>query len=130
MQEGGRRAKAGQSVRLLDIPVSRKYGAWDNLHGMPTAAAFSDAVKRAAATHYGHAGRAFLERLTRDDRDFCALLDRIKSLPAFALEGGEGQDKRAAGRFALLALAGEVATEYGITDQDIAAEIRSVRQEP
>jgi hypothetical protein len=36
-------------------------------------------------------------------------------LPVLSGEGGEGQDKRAAGRFALLALAGEVATEYGIT---------------
>jgi putative DNA primase/helicase len=43
------------------------------------------------------------------------LLETVKALPHFAADGGEGQDKRAAGRFALLALAGEVATEYGIT---------------
>ena len=36
-------------------------------------------------------------------------------MPLLSADGGEGQDKRAAGRFALLALAGEVATEYGIT---------------
>ena len=66
-------------------------------------------------THHGHSGRAFLEKLTRDERDFCALLERLKAASVFSAEGGEGQDKRAAGRFALLALAGEVATEYGIT---------------
>ena len=115
MQEGGHKAKAGQGVRLLDIPAVRSFGAWDNLHGLPSGTAFSDAIKRAAATHHGHAGRAFLEKLTRDGRDFCDLLERIKALPEFSAEGGEGQDKRAAGRFALLALAGEVATEYGIT---------------
>ncbi|MDP2834120.1 MAG: DUF927 domain-containing protein [Pseudomonadota bacterium] len=115
MQEVGHRAKAGQSVRLLDIPASRTFGAWDTLHGMASGTAFSDAIKRAAATHHGHAGRALLERLTRDTRDFCALLERIKDLPHFAADGGEGQDKRAAGRFALFALAGEVATEYGLT---------------
>lgn len=115
MQEGGHRAKAGQAVRLLDIPAARVFGAWDDLHGLPSGTAFSDAIKRAAVTHYGHAGRAFLEKLTRDGRDLCAMLERIKALAEFSAEGGEGQDKRAAGRFALLALAGEVATEYGLT---------------
>lgn len=115
MLEGGHRAKAGQAVRLLDIAAARTFGAWDNLHGLPSGTAFSDAIKRASVTHHGHAGRAFLEKLTRDNRDFCALLERIKGLPELSAEGGEGQDRRAAGRFALLALAGEVATEYGIT---------------
>jgi putative DNA primase/helicase len=36
-------------------------------------------------------------------------------LPDFNRHDFEGQDKRAAGRFALLALAGELATEYGMT---------------
>lgn len=115
MAEGGQRAKAGQSVRLLDVPAARRYGAWDTLHGFPNGPALSDAIKRTAATHYGHAGRAYLERLTRDPRDFAEMLERIKGLPQFAADGGEGQDKRAAARFALLALAGELATEYGIT---------------
>ncbi|MDD5037148.1 MAG: DUF927 domain-containing protein [Methylococcaceae bacterium] len=115
MAEGGQRAKAGQSVRLLDIPSARAFGAWDSLHGCSSGTSFSDAIKRAAATHYGHAGRAFLEKLTRDGRDFCTLLERIKGLTEFFAEGGEGQEKRAAGRLALLALAGEVATEYGLT---------------
>lgn len=115
MAEGGHRAKAGQTVRLLDIPVERTYGAFDNLHGFPSGAAFSDAIKRAATIHHGHAGRSFLEKLTREGRDLCGYLETIKGFAGFQAEGGEGQDKRAAGRFALLALAGELATEYGIT---------------
>ncbi len=115
MQEGGHRAKAGQAVRLLDIPAARKYGAWDDLHGLPSGTAFSDAIKLASVTHYGHAGRAFLEKLTRDKRDFCEYLERFKSLPGLSADDAEGQAKRAAGRFAMLALAGEVASEYGIT---------------
>ncbi|MGK2915799.1 MAG: DUF927 domain-containing protein [Porticoccaceae bacterium] len=115
MMEGGYRAKAGQSVRLLDVPAARRFGAWDDLHGLPNGAAFADAIRRAAVVHHGHAGRAFLEKLTRDPRDFCEWLERFKGLPEFSADGGEGQDKRTAGRFALLALAGELATEYGIT---------------
>lgn len=115
MSEGGYRAKAGQSVRLLDIPVARQFGAWDNLHGAESPAAFSDALKRSALKHHGHAGRAFLEKLTRDTADYCAELDKIKALPLFATDGTDGQPKRAAARFALAGMAGELATEYGIT---------------
>lgn len=115
MAEGGFRAKAGQSVRLLDIPAERSFGAWDNLRGLPNGAAFSDAIRRAAVTHHGHAGRAFLEKLTRDKRDFCEYLEAFKTMPGLAADDGEGQIKRAAGRFALMAMAGELAIEYGIT---------------
>lgn len=115
MQEGGHRTKAGQSVRLLDIPASRRFGCFDDLHGMATGTALSDAIKRAATLHHGRAGRAFLERLAHDDSDMAAMLEKLKALPAFNPPEAEGQDKRAASRFALLALAGELATEYGIT---------------
>jgi putative DNA primase/helicase len=115
MGEAGHRIKAGQSVRLLDIPAARTFGAWDNLHGFPTGNAMSDALKRAAVTHYGHAGRAFLHKLTRDNRDFAETLNTVKNLRMFSADDGEGQDRRAAARFAALALAGELATEYGLT---------------
>ena len=115
MLEGGMRPKAGQQVRLLDLPIRRRHGAWDELHGQSDGRAFSDALKAAAATHCGHAGRLFLNRLTMDDRDFGARLEEIKTQPAFSPAGAEGQERRAAARFALIALAGELATEYGVT---------------
>jgi putative DNA primase/helicase len=115
-------------MRLLDIPAARKFGAWDDLHGIATGTAFSDSIKRTAGTHHGHAGRAFLEKLTRDPQDFCELLERIKVLPAFSADCGEGQDKRAAGRFALLALAGEAATDYGITGWPEGAAIEAAAE--
>jgi len=121
MQEGGHRAKAGQSMRLLDIPAAQAYGAWDVLHGATSPAAFSDAIKRAAAQHHGQAGRAFLEKLTFDASDLCAMLEEVKAAPMFATDGTEGQDKRAAARFALIGLAGELATEYGVTGWPVGA---------
>jgi putative DNA primase/helicase len=115
MQEAGQQVKAGQSMRLLDVPAAQTYGAWGDLHDVVSPAAFSDAIKRSAGLHYGHAGRAFLEKLTFDTSDYCVELDKLKALPLFATDGSEGQDKRAAGRFALIGLAGELATEYGLT---------------
>ena len=113
MADDGYRAKAGQSVRLLDIPAARKHGAFDNLHGLQNGAAFADAIRQAAITHHGHAGRAFLDKLTRDTQNFADQLERFKALQEFL--ANDGQEKRAAGRFALLALSGELATDYGIT---------------
>ena len=121
MQEGGHRAKAGQSMRLLDIPAAQAYGAWDALHGASSPAAFSDAIKRTAAQHHGQAGRAFLEKLTFDASDLCAMLEEVKAAPMFATDGTEGQDKRAAARFALIGLAGELATDYGVTGWPVGA---------
>lgn len=125
MAEGGHRAKAGQSMRLLDIPAAQTFGAWDNLHGATSPAAFSDAIKRTAAQHHGHAGRAFLEKLTFDTADYCAELDKIKALPLFATDGTEGQDKRAAARFALIGLAGELATQYGVTGWPVGDAVKA-----
>jgi len=51
---------------------------WDDLHGFKDGTTLSDAVVAAAETHYGHAGRAFLEKLTRDKRDWQAHYDAFK----------------------------------------------------
>jgi len=115
MADGGFVIKAGQSVRLIDVPAMRKSGAWNNLHGFESGAAFSDAIKKAADAHHGKVGRAFLERLTRDKQNFSERLEQIKYLPLFAAKSDGGQEQRVAGRFAVIALAGEVATEYGLT---------------
>jgi len=116
MMEGGKRAKAGQQVRLVDLHVMGKYGAWDELHGQPSPAQFSDALKSASANHHGHAGRAFLEKLTRDERDFGPLLEAVRGSQLFPCDPDDGQAKRVAARFAMIGMAGELATEYGLTD--------------
>ena len=108
-------------MRLLDIPAAQTYGAWDALHDATSPAAFSDAIKRAAAQHHGQAGRAFLEKLTFDKSDLCAMLEEVKAASMFATDGTEGQDKRAAARFALIGLAGELATDYGVTGWPVGA---------
>ncbi|WP_406626078.1 DUF927 domain-containing protein [Acidovorax sp. SDU_ACID1] len=114
MAEGGHRIKAGQIVRLLDVPAQRQHGAWDELHGHASGAALSDALRAASKANYGHAGRQFLRALTSDaETDIATALEIMKALDGFQAQ--DGQDKRAAARFSLLALAGELATSYGVT---------------
>ena len=43
----------------------------------------SDAIVRASDTRYGHAGKAFLEQLTRDQRDWEAQYTAFKRAPEF-----------------------------------------------
>jgi putative DNA primase/helicase len=113
MAVGGYKAKAGQAVRIVDLPAERRSGCFDALHGCETGASFANQLKNLAATHYGHAGREYLEKLTSDKTDLCKAYGGFKALPTFAAD--DGQDARVAARFALYALAGKLATEYGIT---------------
>ncbi|MFW3615529.1 DUF927 domain-containing protein [Billgrantia antri] len=114
LSEAGKTTKAGQDARLLDIPATgRRYGAFDDPQGMAPSD-FANAIKSATAEHYGHAGIAFIEHLLRCDQDLPRLYHAIMQDPAFSSES-DGVASRAAGAFGLLAMAGELATEAGIT---------------
>lgn len=112
----GHRIQAGQTVRLIDVMAERRkgYGAWDNLHGKSDAQQCSDSIKAAAYEHHGHPGRVFVERLGEDTTNLVEMLEGIRRLPGF-VRNGDGQLQRVVAHFALLALAGELATLYGIT---------------
>lgn len=95
--------------------MQRPYGAWDCLHQYASGPAFSDAIKRAVSANYGTAGRAFLEKLTREQSDLAPALEDIKNKLLAQVRTNDGQPTRAAARLAVVALAGELATAYGIT---------------
>jgi putative DNA primase/helicase len=115
MAESGQIEKAGQTVRLVDVPANRTFGAWDNLHEHATGTEMSDALNHAAQRHHGIAGRIFVDRLAEDIPSLSQLYEELKASPAFAKAAGNGQQKRVAARFALLAFAGELATAFGLT---------------
>ena len=117
MSEGGKRAKAGQEVRLLDVPATaRAHGLFDTLHGHPDGRSFADTLKQETGKHYGHAGVAFVQALVNENRDLPALYAKACAIPGFTSR--DGVEGRAAAVFALLGLAGELATEYDITGWD------------
>lgn len=109
-------------MRLLQIPVFGKYGAFDNLHEHVNGKAFADAVSRAASQYFGTAGIAYLERLTAavnaGDDIGAAVVAITRQIAEDNLSPQEG---RAAAAFALVATAGELATDYGITSCQLAA---------
>ena len=64
----GRKARAGQLVRLLDVPAERGegFGVFDNGGPDGDASALAKTIKLAATKAYGTAGPAFVRRLIAD----------------------------------------------------------------
>ncbi|KZZ34331.1 DUF927 domain-containing protein [Oleiphilus sp. HI0086] len=59
----GSNARAGVSMRLLNITCSREYGAFDQLHEHQSGRRFSDNLRQNCNQNYGFAGPEFITRL-------------------------------------------------------------------
>ena len=111
-EDGRGRVMAGQQVRVVDIPADAGagYGVFESIHGFENANAFARHLGEASARVYGSPLRAFLEKLTGQiDKAAQAAPVRVRAFveevcPADA----DGQVKRVAGRFGLVAAAGEL----------------------
>ena len=118
MAEAGKRAMAGQEVRMVDVPLDAGagMGGLEELHGQDGPGALAEAVTKAGARLYGSAGRAWLEWLAPRFEALPGLLSpaierhRGDMVPEAASE----QVRRVGNRFALVAAAGELAIEAGI----------------
>jgi putative DNA primase/helicase len=96
----GRKARAGQLVRLLDVPADRGagFGVFDNGGSDGDAGELAKRIKLAASSAYGTAGPAFVRRLiadsvTGDDVRGLILQFVTATIPVAA----DGQVERAAG---------------------------------
>jgi len=120
MREAGKKARAGQEVRLADIPADAGagHGLFENLHDYADGGALADAIKEAARTHYGHPAREYLLALVAMDKK--KLRERLHTMRAdFTSEAlpanADGQARRVCDRFALIAAGGELATRLNLT---------------
>lgn len=122
MAEGGKRTRTGQEVRMADIPADAGagMGTFECLHGLPDGAAFSSHLAHEVTLCHGAVGHAFLEWATQN-ADVLAkrVRDAVTILAAaWVPEKASGQVARVAARFALVAVAGALATEAGLTGWD------------
>ncbi|MBI1209657.1 MAG: DUF927 domain-containing protein [Azospirillum sp.] len=117
LAETGRNVRAGQTVRLIEIPGDTgRHGVFEDLHGSKSGAAFADRLRLASETHRGHAARVFLDAITaRVDGLADAVREgRRRWLDLHLPVGADGQVARVAARFGLVAAAGELASAIGI----------------
>jgi hypothetical protein len=116
--EARQRVPAGADVRLPCIRTEA-YNTWPELHGYANLEKLAAALCGAMREHHGTAGRAFVARLAQMGEggraDLLRTLDAerewmLADLPAAAC----AQVRDVARRFALVAFAGRLATEWGI----------------
>jgi putative DNA primase/helicase len=113
MGEVGHRPKSGQSVRLLDILAKRTHGAFDQLHDHHDGRSFSDHLKSIVQASYGHLGPAFVEVLLGMQGSISERVEALAQDDGFSAD--TGLQGRAAKALVLIGLAGEIATEHGLT---------------
>jgi uncharacterized protein (DUF927 family) len=129
--------KAGQEMRLIDLPADAGagFGVFEEIHGFDSPGKLADELRGACRQAHGVAGVAFLEMLAeRMERepDFAenlrAKIDHAASRVLLAkIEDVGGQVNSAARRFALVGVAGEMATQAGITSWPEGEAIRAVQ---
>jgi len=131
IEEEGNKVRAGQLVRLADVPVH------DNIiqdtHGMDPAD-FALQLKRACAQYYGTAMPAFIKALIERFHYFHPFAAHIKQALAeaearLAVPRMEAEQRRTLRRFALIEVAGKQAVDFGIlpfTKQEIEDAVTQV----
>jgi len=105
-------------VRVPDIPCPAS-GMLDHAHGFPNMGTFADHLKAHARKHYGHASLAFLSQLCVESSRRNELQGKLKTMAGDWLASAipasaDPQVRRVGGRFALVAVAGELAQSMGI----------------
>ena len=115
-EDRGRKARAGQLVRMLDIPAGVS-GVFDHDGPSNDAGALAKAFKLAAISAYGTGGLEFVRRIIAEGAD--EIGETARNMIAAFIEtaapaGSDGQIDRAAQRLGLIAAAGELATALEI----------------
>jgi len=119
IREGNGKVHAGQEVRVPDIPsnAGAGLGIFEALHNDADGAAFAKRLGNETRENYGHAGPAFVRWLfERADQLSDGIREKVKRAgEALAPPGASQQVMRVVDRFALVAVAGELATKAGLT---------------
>jgi uncharacterized protein (DUF927 family) len=118
LRQGKFDVRPGQETRFVDLSADAGLGmgAFEDLHGVPSAHAFADLLKKRSAAQCGTAGRKFIEELVADRSGAIKFVEDIRQqFMATVPPSADGQVQRVAGRFALVAAAGELASAVNIT---------------
>ena len=114
----GKRVKAGQQVRVIDLSADAgsQMGVFNQSHGM-NAADLADHLKQQSRQHYGCLALDWLRYLTQHSAQVRPVFQNVRqrflaSLPPES----DGQVRRVAEKFALLASAGLLAIQAKVLD--------------
>lgn len=109
---GGNGAHAGAELRMVDVNAgTRTHRAFDDVHGM-TGQEFHRVLNDTVTQHYGHLGPMFVEALIAQPKELYSAFAQVRKI----FETESSQAGRVADRFAIMALAGELAIEHNLLD--------------
>lgn len=116
----GKKIKAGQLVRIVDIPtdVGKGWGAFDTLpEGFTESGEFADHLKETVSQQHGAVLRDYLHKLTANLAAYIASVQELRAewKAQYIPQQADGQVLRVADAFAIVAAAGELATDMGLT---------------
>ena len=119
IQQSGGTPPAGIEIRQADIPADAGKGfhIHDTIHDYPDVNAFNAAIGAGIENHYGIVGQEWLAKLVVEREELNTRVPVMLETIASEIVGGKfsPQTRDALYRFALVAVAGELATEYGLT---------------
>jgi putative DNA primase/helicase len=130
-ETAGKQARGGVEVRTVNVDAvaGENMGVFESLHGVESAAKFADLLKANTQTNHGVVGVAFVEYviwnwdIVKDKVEAYRSNFRKKYTPSGPLSG---EIPRVIERFSLVAAAGEVATEAGLTGWPPGEAMKSV----
>lgn len=130
MQENGQKTKLGQEIRLIDIDIDQaEYGLFDQIDFAEDGAKQSRLLVERSNQSYGVAGMQWLKYLTSDKHQ--VISEARKLLAQYNLElvadHKQGHIVRVANAFALIAVAGELATLADITGWQTGTAFNAVK---
>ena len=117
MAQAGQKTNAGIEVRVahIDADAGKGLKTFDSLVLAKTSEAQADKINELSHAYYGSAGIAWLEHITSDKAATTANAGQLVSDFMSQYSDLTAQAHRVAKRFAIVAAAGEMATQVGIT---------------
>lgn len=119
MAKAGQRTNAGQEIRLADIEADAGagMGLFETIHNQISPAAMALTLKESTSQYYGAVGMAWLEKIVANRQTILPAISNMtrQFIDKVINQEATGQATRVARRFALVATAGELATQFGLT---------------
>lgn len=128
--KAGERTYAGMDVRMVQIPSDTGiHGAFENIHGYENGKAFADKLCELVGQYHGTPFRYWLEALSFNVEEVIGTAKLLlkKYIDALMPENAGNQVGRVVSRFALVAVAGEMATEFGVTGWEEGEAFKAVK---
>ena len=113
LKERGKTLKAGQSVRLLELPADSKYGIFDDLHNFKSGDEFAKYLKNQIKENTGVLIDIFLQKIIKNKDEIIKMIQTFRKAWEKEVKtlypNADGQVQRVIGKFSFIASAGEIA---------------------